>query len=588
MRLFLNISCMTQLNMSRIFKKTLSILLVFSLAIGDVAFCMQPDEHTTLLIRPHPHSPDTLYQSSPLDLAPSPHVSVSIKKAFQEALKSCTPYMLSQLAVTANGIWNGYLYGRLGAATLESEIVTLTYEFFVMGTAMGGLRATSIITGQLNKAKAPPPIINLNEGLGEEEGAIPHKRDDVAIGNVNKASLLLTALYGVLTMPLFTEAGNIVQRIGLVTDPAIIEQIQEYFSGFVVGAPATLLLFNDEQFALGLKDPYAACAFGTFYASVASFFAYPLALGKWGMPALGVRGIGYAMSIGAWTAWLTCRGYFAYGERYKGLDLYTLRFPTFEAFKTYSQFSIPLALTNSVGLVTDALSTQLITGFSKKAASAYSAASTYFQQLDIALLGYSSAISAHMANEDPKKVEDANSGDIKNAKNRICALVATSMGLSVLLAIPALVWQDAFITFFAANLPPHILSLTKRYIWFNAGKSLVNAGANAIEASLHGLKDIGIPVAIDVGTDVLSLLSIRLVAAYTDDPMWLVVAGMADACMGLALYSGRLYHVVKRLTQAVEWVPELETGEGPLMRCWRWVKSWFHNATPLEEVFGQP
>lgn len=182
------------------FKKTTSAVLVFSLFaqnIGAAAAPLpaddgNPPQHAASLRSPvggedgDEKEGDAGDEESSL-LGHSAPISPTTQAAWIDSLKFYAPYIASEVAVTANGIWNGYLYGRLGESALASEGVVLTWEFLVMGTAMGGMRAISILAGHERQ-----------EGLRED-----NLRKRRGLGNVNKTAVTLTSLYSGLAMLLF-------------------------------------------------------------------------------------------------------------------------------------------------------------------------------------------------------------------------------------------------------------------------------------------------------------------------------------------------------------------------------------------------
>ena len=114
------------------FKKMISFFVIVSFLMGDLAFCMEKSHfdddtrsHTHPLLQ-HSRNDDkdeedlaaTMVDSK---IASSVSAPVSIKSAFVESIKFYGPYMLSQIAITGNGIFNGYLYGKLVGKALEAE-----------------------------------------------------------------------------------------------------------------------------------------------------------------------------------------------------------------------------------------------------------------------------------------------------------------------------------------------------------------------------------------------------------------------------------------------------------------------------------
>lgn len=489
------------------------------------------------------------------------------KEVLCETIKFCTPYMLSKIAISANGMWNGYLYGKLEPVALQSEILTLSYEFLLLGTGMAGLTATSILAGNLNR----------------EDNISSIK----VIGNVNKTSSIITLGYSLLTIPMFLEAGNIVQAIGLVNNVEITQQVQQYFNGFIWGAIPTLMLYNDEQFSLGIGDTKVPFVFGTFYAGLSSLLAYPLALGEWGAPELGVEGIGLGMAGGAWISWVALRSYFLVKSKYREFNLYDFKTVKRASFRKYFEYFLPLSLAHSVDLLTGFINSQFITGVSSEVAAAYSASSAYFQQLNVAVLGYTSAISALIANVDPRDYSTVapNSYTVKlqNAQRYISASMISSLGLTIILTVPTLIWPEEFINFFGGNKSEDILHLAKPYLWLNVGNAALSTLFKAERASLYGLQDIAFPFCVDISTDMLNVLLVSMAAEYANAPTVLVAATIIASFESTVVYSGRLWVVVNRLTNDL--TENVVHEEGFFMKNWKRFKSYIFGDDTIEEAF---
>lgn len=431
-----------------------------------------------------------------------------------------------------------------------------------MGGLMGGLRATSVIAGNLYR-----------NGRGQ---------DFRAIGNVNKISTLSTLAYSTALIPIFLTSGNWVQSFshhlgqGQGLTDAEAHQVQKYFNGFVWGAPATLLLYNDAQFSLGVGDTYLPLLYqGVVYPVLAILLARPLALGEWGSPyQLGVEGIGHAMSIGATAAWVLMRTHYLFSERYKPYELFN--FKGVKGFGRYWKFCGPWALQNAVSLFSGFFTSELLTGLNQNVAAAYSGTSAYFTQLEVALLGYSSSIAALVANHNtPTLTEEDRLLKQKNLKTLSYAGMVTVLGATTILTVPYLIWQDPFIAYFAGEgLPPEASKLAHTYIWFNFVDSLVDSYGTAVEATLHGVKDITIPSLISLSETGLSLLVTWLAAEYAGESgTAIIAASIAADVYSAAALSTRWWQVARSLRERVANV--VRNPVGGARRLWGYVTNLF-------------
>lgn len=459
-----------------------------------------------------------------------PLVDISYIDAIKKTVSFCTPNIFASLTQVVSGIWYSHLYGALGGDALSSESVALLWNHLIITAAIGGLKTTLIITGKLN---------------GFDDPAL-----STTIGNVNKSALVLMIFYSLLTLPLTLEAGNIVKSIGIINNPEILEQIQKYSNGFAWGIPAMLFLNNDILFSLALNDNYIPLIYGCIQTSLAGFLAYPLTLGKWGAPKLGVEGMGHAISAGAWLTWFILRTYYMSSEKYipyKLLDFYSLRW---KHLRKYMSYAVPLAASDSVALTQSFFYTQLITGAGVKVAQAYSSSSSFFKQLNSALWSCSSSINALIANNASKKnimKQDAtNQIAFKNCKRLVASSVTAALSFAAIASIPALVWQDSFISYFGGqNLSEATIKLARLYLLYNFGNTLLNGYLAAIEASLFGLEDVKGPIFIDLTVDFITILTAALAAGYSDNPNLIVAASLLANAAGAIMYSVRLKHMSK-------------------------------------------
>lgn len=486
---------------------------------------------------------------------------ISYSDTIKNIVRFCTPNLFASLSVMVNGIWNSHLYGELGGDALASEAIAMMWSHLLVTTALGGLKTTLITASQLNSRN--------DSGLS------------TAIGNVNKSALVLTAFYSSLAIPLLLEAANIIESFGIIKDPGILKQVQSYSNGFAWGMPATLFLINDEQFSLAVKDNYIPLICGGLQYGLSSLFAYPLALGKWGSPKLEAGGIGHAMSAGAWVTWLILRSYYMCNKTYapyKLLDFSTVRW---KGLKKYMNYAAPLAVSDSIALTQNFFYTQFITGAGNDVAQANSSASAFFKQLNSALWSYGSSVSALVGNSSPKRfLEDdlLQKIAINNSKRLVQSAVLLTLGFAALVSTPALIWEDSFINFFGGgDLSEETTKLTKLYIWYNFGNTLLNGYLAPLESSLFGLEDIMTPVMIDLGVDFITISLAALAATYAHSSHLLVAASLLGNAIGAIGYSIRWWQISRNFLK-------VKTSDNKVI-C-KPCRRWWEIDTSLDESFA--
>jgi hypothetical protein len=335
------------------------------------------------------------------------------------------PYLLSKVAIAANTAYCEYWFGKIGGAALQAEGDTLHWEFLLCGTAMGGMRAVSILTAdairqhtvdddnpsasgdvasELPSCWATIGARLFRGSLRRSPSAMGREVErDRTLGLIANAATVTVSLYGVVTWVLFWYAG----QVFFIAKGTTVDQrnsIQAYGRGFAWGVLPTLWLYLNEQFALGLQASGVAFLYGGLvYATLATVFAGLL------YPVHGAYGLGMGMSIGAWVAWIALKIHFLTDSRFRALQLnfepLWLPHVTGEDRWAYlhelghhvaahMKLAIPLALSNMTGLARSLIVAAVVTASSTNDAYAYSISAAYFETLNIALLGASSSVSA--------------------------------------------------------------------------------------------------------------------------------------------------------------------------------------------------
>ena len=541
---------------STLFKGLSAFCLASALGTSQVIAIPDSEVDTSLDILGAEGAPCEIALKNPLlETVEHPPAESSYPALMSHTLRFATPYVLSKVALTAGGIWSGHVYGVLAEEALAAELLTLTWEFLLMGTAMGGMRAVSILVGQLQE---------------RERGD-----DPIATGNVSKASTVATAAYAMAILPVFWNTGRILEGMGIVKDPGILSEVQKYFDGFVWGAPATLFLYGDEQFALGLGDTKLPLIYGSAYATIAGILAYPFATGSGSLPAMGTYGVGLAWATGAIAGWLGIRLHMGLSARYAPYNLMNFRTLRLSDLRKYVTFATPLALSNMLTLAQSWVTSQFIAGKSRNFAEAYNATADYFQQLQVFLLSYSASTGALMAIKDSRK-QDAESFTSANAARHNTRLGNASLMTSALigtsLVIPALIWQSPFINFFGGKLPEAAAEYAESYLWIQAGNFVVTALATALQGSLYGLGDVNIPLAISVLNNSLILLTAGI-SSHTQATTVLAAATIIGNSAALLGYTGRWCSLEKGIQDAPQ-ADTLPTTQEDEAAPYTWKSAW--------------
>lgn len=460
------------------------------------------------------------------------------------------PYVLCKTGVAVNTAAIEYLYGQLGGTTLEAEADTLHWEFLLMGTCMGGMRAVAIRVARHAQRKAHAAHADVDDGtplndaplngttLDHDSGGCRRRAAEAgtllargitpsldattadAAGRVANAATVATTIYGVGAMALFVWTRELF-FIAKGTPEAVREEAQRYGRGFAWGVLPTLWLYLNEQLLLGVHASGTAMLYGGIvYGALCTVFA-----AAW-YREHGAYGMGAGMSAGAWIAWVLLKLHLYLDPRMRALGLNfelvwrsehglaEVRAIAAEA-ADYLKLAVPLAASNMVGLASGLIVAASVTEQSTIDAFAYSIAGAYYSTLSIAMLGASSATSAVLSMHDPRTAEADVLPRAGGPSTRRVFFITSGIvvALAVVLGALPLIFPEAFAVLFGGRVyafgPAFVRSIMDRVKVFNYiafAAYAVSMVGMTVSASLHGLKDVWVPLAINAGTSAVGIV----------------------------------------------------------------------------------
>lgn len=274
------------------------------------------------------------------------------------------PYALSKIAIAGYTAYQELLFGEIGGAALEGEADSYHVLFLFMGTAMGGLRATSILS-----APAFQTVPSRLEALGTREGGMARRLCAVLVAllrglpvvevdddgdqlgrstapftlnataartcearqegsdsdvvchpteeHADREALVIASSYSVVIYSIITSAvmkyfsATIIQSIAPSTGKSVLNVVAAFGDGFWWGSLPTLLLYNKEQLLLVSGHSLLPLMYGgVVYCTVGSLMAM-----SWVGDAAqhnnvsastindGVRSVGQSLAASAWVAY---------------------------------------------------------------------------------------------------------------------------------------------------------------------------------------------------------------------------------------------------------------------------------------------
>jgi len=237
-------------------------------------------------------------------------------------LRLAGPLMVNNLAVAGMQVADAMMAGSLGAKELAAVAVGGSFWFLGFSLCLGILMAIS-------------PIVARHFGA---------KRYDL-IGSYTRQGLYLAVVLGVplILIGQFATA-PLLELFGI--DREFRQLTVGYVGAISFGAPGIFaflaLRFTTE--GIGHTRPIMYSSVFALTANV--FLNYVLMFGKFGAPALGAVGCGYASAITMWLVMIALGSYMALSPFYKRFQLFARLAPLrLSAFKDIFQLGIPIAVT---------------------------------------------------------------------------------------------------------------------------------------------------------------------------------------------------------------------------------------------------
>lgn len=458
------------------------------------------------------------------------------------------PYFFCKMAIAANTAFIEYFYGQIKDPTgtaLASEADTLHWEFLWMGTAMGGMRAVSILGArqfrQLIKQQSSDMLLQASSSddqtteieTNNKPFWQPHEQwsfrrvvaflfrgymidmklnqlegeEALAVGDVVNLALGLTTVYSILVAAIFYHSASIF-FIAPHTNQGLLQQIQDYGRGFAWAVLPIQHLYLYGQFALGL----GAGGIPLIYDGIINSVVGTLCAWQW-YPHYGAYGLGLSMAAGAWVAWILNVLHFAVDPYWQRLGLAFTPFNSLFARahrltrvfgangigRYYVRFAAPLAISNMLGLAQSLIVAALVSETKDNEAIAYSISSSYFQTMSIAMLGASSVVSAVLSARAPL------SPGVLPATRRLYFMLVAVVVLALALAfglLPILAPERFAVLFggkvyaFSPAKAKQLLPRVKSFNILNVISFVISALGMVVAAALHGWSSMWPPTIV--------------------------------------------------------------------------------------------
>jgi Na+-driven multidrug efflux pump len=417
--------------------------------------------------------------------------------------------------------------------------------------------AEDLVSRRESAALQVPAAASRHEGDGSESPL------EVALARVTAVSWLWVAAGSAVSVPLLFHADvakHVVLSNGKQISDSVAAGVAAYGRQFSWGVFPTLLLYFADQLCLGVQATGLAFVYGgLLYAVVATVVAGV------SYSSTGPAGLGMGMSVGAWVA-LMCFGiHVALDPRLRSalitapialLHRLVVVRAEGEGGKLavtctrFLRLALPLSLSNCLGLLRGLIVSAAVTSISSEAATAYSVATAYYQTLEIALLGASSAVSSVAARQRRTSTVAAINHHVLSrsalAVNKPLAFAALSvLVLATLLGALPLVLPAPFASFFGGDVYAFGTSTVnavsaddlRRFTWVSFTSFAAATVAMTASAVMHGWGVVVLPTAVNFVANAAGLA-------------WAIAFNGCSRCGDTAVFSSPLCNGVAAVLQA--------------------------------------
>ncbi|MBD1937279.1 MATE family efflux transporter [Microcoleus sp. FACHB-68] len=449
-----------------------------------------------------------------------------ISKVLAEA-KACLllaiPLAAAQLAQAGTNFFDTVMMGLLGSQSLAAG-------------ALGAVTFSALMLISTGIVSSVGILAAVADGAGESK----------QVSCVAVQGLWLSIALSIPFMLLIWNMGPILRQFG--QEPSNVILAESYLRAIVWGFPASMGFAVLKNVVSALNRPRVVMVImvGGVFLNVAA--NYVLMFGLWGLPALGLAGIGWGSTLSYWVMFATAVGFVSFNEHFKSYQI----FPYFHQFnrRTFWEifqigWPIGLLFTFEAGLF--AATTFLMGYLGTVTLAAHQIALQTAAMTFMVPVGISYAttirVGQSIGKNDPKGAQQAGYVGI--------AIGAIFMGM---MAVIFWIFPERIVGIYLNVKAPENLEVVKLAISLLGVAAMFQIfdGIQVIAAgALRGLKDTRVPMLIGVFAYwIVGFVSGYMMGIYLD---WGGVGLWGGLALGLAFASGilswRFRHLVLRMSK---------------------------------------
>lgn len=361
---------------------------------------------------------------------------------------------------------------------------------FLSHVSPEALAAGSLISWAFGTA-----IVMLFGALSSINILIAHKfgaEDEQGIFQVVRDGFWLALLLAVPIFLLFWNMAPILLLFG--QSDAVVVLAKSYLHAMAWGILPNIIIIALLEMFMGLGHARIILVFNLISVSLTILFSYVLIFGKYGLPALGIAGAGWGMSISHWISGLLLTGYALTNTHYKRYFCNIFHFTKPSYFKELLQIGVPMGLMYCVEVAFFFALTLIMGSFGSLVMAANQVALQYLGTLMAIIFSLAQAITVRM-------------GHLLGANNAVAAQKAAYIGVlisAVLMLFAALFYwyfPSALIAIdFDVNDPKNaeIVHFATQFLLIGAIFQIFEATRIAFFGALRALKDTHFTLLISI------------------------------------------------------------------------------------------
>jgi MATE family multidrug resistance protein len=439
----------------------------------------------------------------------------------REIVKLGLPLIFTQLAQMAIITTDIIMVGKLGAFELAS--VTMGVTMFYFGWLIG-----------FGPSAAVAPIIA--QALGKDPNDVETPRDTL----INGLWAAIAFTVPVWLLFLFVEPA----LVWIGQDPKLAKHAAEYTHAIQWGLPFAIAFMTLRSFGTALSAARPALIVTVLMIAVNAGLNYVLIYGKFGFPAMGIVGSGYASSIANAFGFFALLGWVAFRAPFKKFHVLKGNWrPNLARQRELVWLGLPIGMTAIFegGLFNAGV---VLMGFLGPIALA-----AHQIAINFASITFMTALGLAMAGTVRVGLA-AGAGDAEGVRRAGYATMLIACGMMAVFAIVMLVFPQSIASLYLKNDDPNfaaVVAMASGFFFIAAFFQVFDALQVAAAFALRGLKDAQMPMLITgisywaIGFPVCYLLAFH--AGLGGDGIWIgYVAGLFAAAVLLTWRFWRLAH----------------------------------------------